>query len=68
VVELDDILRDALADLLAHATQYAPVTDESGAVAGVLSLEVIGRFLQEAPTDSPTGADLLADDPRSRAD
>jgi osmoprotectant transport system ATP-binding protein len=68
VVELDDILRDALADLLSHATQYAPVTDEKGAVAGILSLEVIGRFLHEPPTDSPTGADLLDDDPRSRAD
>jgi len=63
VVELDDILRDALADLLSHATQYAPVTDQSGAVAGVLSLEVIGGFLHQAPTDSPTGADLVAEEP-----
>ena len=63
VVELDDILRDALSDLLSHATQYAPVTDQSGAVAGVLSLEVIGGFLHAAPTDSPTGADLVAEEP-----
>jgi len=63
VVELDDILRDALSDLLSHATQYAPVVDQAGAVAGVLSLEVIGRFLTTAdPENSPTGVDLVADE------
>jgi osmoprotectant transport system ATP-binding protein len=46
LVELDDVLRDALADLLRSGTQYAPVVDGSGAVAGVLSVEIIADFLQ----------------------
>ena len=41
VVELDDILRDALSDLLQSDTQYGPVVDADGAVAGVLSMEVL---------------------------
>ena len=68
VVELDDILRDALADMLSHATQYAPVTDANGALAGVLSLEVIGRFLSEAPPRSRAGAELVPDEFPSGAD
>ena len=60
-IDLDDILRDALAELLSNAVQYAPVVDSKGAVAGVLSLEVIGRFLHTAPTESRTGADLVSD-------
>jgi osmoprotectant transport system ATP-binding protein len=57
VVELDDVLRDALSDLLVRETHYAPVVDEGGCVAGVLSIEVIGHTLQAAPEDVPTGAD-----------
>ena len=30
IVELDDILRDALSDLLQHETQYGPVVDAQG--------------------------------------
>ena len=64
VVELDDVLRDALSDLLAHATQYAPVVDGNGAVAGVLSLEVVARFLQTAdPSSARTGSELAAGEP-----
>ena len=59
VVELDDILRDALADLLTSDTRYGPVVDSQGCVAGVLSLEVIGNFLHEAPTEARTGAELI---------
>jgi osmoprotectant transport system ATP-binding protein len=62
VVELDDILRDALADLLASETRYAPVVDGQGRAAGVLSLEVIGRFLHTAPKEARTGADLVGDE------
>jgi len=58
-VELDDILRDALADLLTSETRYGPVVDESGRVAGVLSLEVIGGFLHDAPTEARSGAELV---------
>ncbi|MBA2240344.1 MAG: ABC transporter ATP-binding protein [Solirubrobacterales bacterium] len=62
-IDLDDILRDALAELLSNGVQYAPVLDSRGAVSGVLSLEVIGRFLHSAPTESRTGAELVMDDP-----
>jgi len=59
IVELDDVLRDALADLLSSETRYGAVVDRDGVLAGVLSLEVIQQFLHAAPTASPTGADLL---------
>jgi len=62
VVELDDILRDALADLLTSDTRYGPVVDDHGKVAGVLSLEVIGNFLHEAPTEARSGADLIEEE------
>jgi hypothetical protein len=59
VVELDDILRDALSDLLAHETQYGPVVDARGVVAGVLSVEVIGHALKQDPTKVPSGPDSV---------
>jgi len=49
VVELDDVLRDALSAMLEQETQYAPVVDERGAVAGVLSIEIIGHTLAQQP-------------------
>jgi osmoprotectant transport system ATP-binding protein len=45
ILDLDDIMRDALADLLQSETQYAPVTDRDGRIAGVLSVEIISEFL-----------------------
>jgi osmoprotectant transport system ATP-binding protein len=57
LVELDDVLRDALSDLLTREVHYAPVVDEGGCVAGILSIEVIGHTLHEAPEHVPTGAD-----------
>jgi len=45
VVELDDVMRDALSDLLQAETRYAPVVDARGAIAGVLSVEIISEFL-----------------------
>jgi osmoprotectant transport system ATP-binding protein len=45
-VDLDDILRDALADLLQHGVQYGVVRDRDGRVAGVLSVELLARFLE----------------------
>ncbi len=47
VVEMDDVLRDALSDLLAIGTRYAPVVDSGGAFAGVLSVEVISHSLAD---------------------
>jgi osmoprotectant transport system ATP-binding protein len=49
IVELDDVLRDALSDLLQHETQYGPVVNERGQIAGVLSVEVIGHALKADP-------------------
>ena len=60
LVELDDVLRDALSDLLQSETQYAPVVDESGRVAGVLSIAIISEFL------SSDDAAELAVDPAER--
>ncbi len=48
IVELDDIVRDALSDLLRSDTQYGPVVDEHGRVAGVLSVELISHFLSSS--------------------
>jgi osmoprotectant transport system ATP-binding protein len=45
ILDLDDVMRDALADLLQTETQYAPVTDGDGRIAGVLSVEIISEFL-----------------------
>jgi osmoprotectant transport system ATP-binding protein len=53
VLELDDVMRDALADLLQGESQYAPVVDHQRRIAGVLSVEIISEFLAspEAKSD-----------------
>ena len=48
-------MRDALADLLQGETQYAPVTDARGRIAGVLSVEIISEFLA-SPAAEDRGA------------
>jgi osmoprotectant transport system ATP-binding protein len=45
IIELEDVLRDALSDLLQSETQYGPVVDGQGRVAGVLSVEIVSEFL-----------------------
>jgi osmoprotectant transport system ATP-binding protein len=45
VLDLDDVMRDALSDLLQAETRYAPVVDGQGRIAGVLSVEIISEFL-----------------------
>ena len=59
VVELDDVMRDALSDLLQAETRYAPVVDSQGRIAGVLSVEIISEFLTspEAHTDEHPAAE-----------
>jgi osmoprotectant transport system ATP-binding protein len=59
IVELDDVLRDALADLVESEVHYSPVVDAEGCLAGVLSLEVISQTLQVPPEDVRTGPDLV---------
>jgi osmoprotectant transport system ATP-binding protein len=45
VLDLADVMRDALSDLLQAETRYAPVVDARGVIAGVLSVEIISEFL-----------------------
>jgi osmoprotectant transport system ATP-binding protein len=45
VLEVDDVMRDALSDLLQAETRYAPVVDAQRRLAGVLSVEIISEFL-----------------------
>jgi osmoprotectant transport system ATP-binding protein len=45
VLDRDDVMRDALADLLQGEAQYAAVTDRQGRIDGVLSVEIISEFL-----------------------
>ena len=59
-LELDDILRDALSDLLAEEAQYGPVVDEHGQVVGVLSIEILAHALRAPPDQVPSGADAAA--------
>ena len=59
VLELDDVMRDALSDLLQAETRYAPVVDADRRIAGVLSVEIISEFLtsDEALTDEHAAAE-----------
>jgi osmoprotectant transport system ATP-binding protein len=45
ILDRDDILRDALADLLQAESLYAPVVDARRRIAGVLSVEIVSDFL-----------------------
>ncbi|MBA2521835.1 MAG: ATP-binding cassette domain-containing protein [Solirubrobacterales bacterium] len=45
VLDRDDVMRDALSDLLQAQSQYAPVVDREGRIDGVLSVEIIQEFL-----------------------
>jgi osmoprotectant transport system ATP-binding protein len=45
LLDLNDVMRDALSDLLQAETLYAPVVDGQGRIAGVLSVEIISEFL-----------------------
>ena len=45
ILDLDDVMRDALSDLLQAESHYAPVVDAQGRIAGVLSVEIISEFL-----------------------
>jgi osmoprotectant transport system ATP-binding protein len=58
IVELDDILRDALSDLLSADTQYGPVVDANGSVAGVLSIEALSHALSVPAQEVPSATEL----------
>jgi hypothetical protein len=57
LLELDDVLRDALSDLLQEEARYGPVVDDRGQVYGVLSIEVLAHALRTDPDQVPSGAD-----------
>jgi osmoprotectant transport system ATP-binding protein len=59
VLELEDVMRDALSDLLQAETMYAPVVDAQGRIAGVLSVEIIQEYLtsEEALTEEHPAAE-----------
>ncbi|MDP9228130.1 MAG: ATP-binding cassette domain-containing protein [Actinomycetota bacterium] len=64
VLDLEDVMRDALADLLQSETQYAPVVDGERRIAGVLSVEIISEFLNSPAAkveDHPAAERPLAD-------
>jgi osmoprotectant transport system ATP-binding protein len=58
IVELDDILRDALSDLLSSDSRYGPVVDADGCVAGVLSMEALSHALSVPAQDVPSATEL----------
>jgi osmoprotectant transport system ATP-binding protein len=59
IVDLDDVLRDALSTMLAHEVQYAPVVDPQGRVVGVLSIELLSHVIARTPPgDVPTSVEL----------
>jgi osmoprotectant transport system ATP-binding protein len=45
LLDLDDVMRDALAGMLQGGAQYAAVADREGRISGVLSVEIISEFL-----------------------
>jgi osmoprotectant transport system ATP-binding protein len=45
VLDRDDVMRDALSDLLQAESRYAPVVDAQGRIVGVLSIEIISEYL-----------------------
>ena len=69
LLDRDDVLRDALSDMLQGGAQYAAVTDASGRVAGVLSVEIISEFLgspaarveEHGAAERPLGAEPADD-------
>jgi osmoprotectant transport system ATP-binding protein len=64
LLDVDDVMRDALSDLLRAETMYGPVVDAAGRIAGVLSVEIISDFLgsDEALTvEHPAAERPLAD-------
>ncbi len=48
ILDRDDVMRDALSDLMQAESLYAPVVDAQGRIAGVLSVEIISEFLGSA--------------------
>jgi osmoprotectant transport system ATP-binding protein len=54
VLDVSDVMRDALSDVLQAESRYAPVVDGRGRIEGVLSVEIVSEFL--------TSDDALSDE------
>ena len=63
IVELDDILRDALSDLLARESMYGPVVDAGGHVVGALSIQAISHAIGNARAEVLGAAERVSADP-----
>ena len=65
IVELDDILRDALSDLLMSDSRYGPVVDgKTGRLQGILSIEALSHALAATdPALVPGPAERAAHEP-----
>ena len=64
ILDVADVLRDALSDLLRAESMYAPVVDGQGRIAGVLSIAIISEFLgsdQALTEEHPATERPLAD-------
>jgi osmoprotectant transport system ATP-binding protein len=61
LIDLDDVLRDALGHLLSAESRYGAVVDGSGRLAGVLSMDVIAHALHVPAAETRTGSELLAE-------
>jgi osmoprotectant transport system ATP-binding protein len=59
ILDVSDVMRDALSDVLQAESRYAPVVDGQGRIKGVLSVEIISEFLtsNEALTDEHSAAE-----------
>jgi CBS-domain-containing membrane protein len=69
VLDTNDVMRDALADLLQGESMYAPVVDRRGHIVGILSIEIISEFLnspvaateERGAIDRPLGPDRASE-------
>ncbi len=59
ILDVDDVMRDALSDVMLAESHYAPVVDRDGKIAGVLSVEIIQEFLasSEAKVEEHSAAE-----------
>jgi osmoprotectant transport system ATP-binding protein len=59
ILDVSDVMRDALSDVLQAEIHYAPVVDGEGRIAGVLSVDIISEFLtsKEALTEEHPAAE-----------
>jgi osmoprotectant transport system ATP-binding protein len=60
IVERDDVLRDALSDLLSAESHYGVVVDPYGHVENALSIDAISHAINSDPSKVPSTAEILA--------